>query len=587
MNTLAKHFLKGALMVWLLLMGSLASASHIRSTDIQWSVPDPVASPLTVRIIVTMVARSSYYGPGLATDEITIALTGPGVSAASLVALAQVGNGVDAMNAPPSYDGNYRVMRGELTYTFPALGTYSAAATACCRGSNLANGNNDRPWRVEAKMVLDGQRSGPLAAAQPILNMTRGSIQTVSFPMLDPDGDAVTCRFATAAESGGLPNPIPTDHGKVATLSSSNNICTLTWDLSLATANSFHVLPVVLESTHNGAVSTASIDRYVIVTDKPFPTCTGGGQVALLPNQNFSTSFTATSAAPVTFANVIGMPAAATLTPAVGTTAPSPMTVVMDWTPGLADAGTNFMVQAVFRNAAQVEGYCNYVINVDAANPSVGLDATVDVSPGTAPLLAGTVGNATNATVDIVLTDSLGGTHALVASAPAGTWQVTGPSNLPIGLVSVSASLRGFSVLPATGNFRVLTPVIAMDLIADVALGTAAQMRGTVSDLATGMLDIVLTDSQGVVYPLQAPLISGVWQLSSPVSLPGGLVGVSANLPGLGLVAVTGQFRVLVAAPAAAPVPVPVDAGCALALLGTLMGGVAWRRSKRSTPTAS
>ena len=78
-----------------------------------------------------------------------------------------------------------------------------------------------------------------------------------------------------------------------------------------------------------------------------------------------------------------------------------------------------------------------------------------------------------------------------------------------------------------------------------------------------------------------------LWQLSSPVSLPGGLVGVSANLPGLGLVAVTGQFRVLVAAPAAAPVPVPMDAGWALALLGTLMGGVAWRRSKRSTSTAS
>lgn len=453
------HYLRKWLIATaLLLISGLACATHIRSIDIQWSVPDPVNSPLKVQIVVTEVGRASYPWPNPPIDAQNVAIN----NAASInianvpITLSKVGDGVDAANGVGGYDGNYIVLRGTVVTTLPALGNYQASVNSCCTASNMANGNNDASYGAVAKIVLDGQRGGPVAAVQPIINLTRGSLQTVRFPMFDPDGDPVSCRFATSAEAFSLPTPIPKVGSVQATISTIGNECELSWNLTGVGADSFHFLPLIIESTHNGKISSIGVDRMLLVTNKSYPACTGGGYIGLQPNQVFSTQFVGTASSNLSFA-VTGAPIGSTFTPASGTSGSSPMSVDFSWTPTPAQAGSSYIMQAVFKDASNVEGQCNYVVNVDALNPVLSLNAIADVPNGTAAQLSGHVTNRTSGSVEITLTDSLSQTHVVPATiSSSGDWQAPSPTNLPVGAVQISVALQGFAVLPATGSFNVL-----------------------------------------------------------------------------------------------------------------------------------
>lgn len=449
-------------------VSNVALASHIRSIDIQWSVPDPVNSPLRVELVVTEVGRASFPWGNPATDSLTVVVRNDMAAVINSVTvnLSKVGEGVDAANGAGSYDGNYLVLRGAAAVTLPALGSYQASASSCCTASNMANSNNDKDYGAVAKIVLDGQRGGPVAAVQPIINLTRGSVQTVRFPMFDPDGDPVTCRFATSAEAFNLPTPTPVIGTTQATVSTVDNECELSWDLTAVNADSFHFLPLVIESMHNGKVSSIGVDRMLLVTNKIYPTCAGGGYIGLQPNQVFSTQFVGAASSNISFA-VTGAPAGSTFSPASGASGSSPMPVDFSWTPTSGQAGSSYIMQAVFKDTSNVEGQCNYVVNVDALNPVLTLDTPADVPVGTAAELVGQVTNRTSGTVQITLIDSSGQTHLIPATiSSSGGWQALSPSDLPIGAVQVSVELDGFAVLPTTGAFEVLAVAPALTGVA-------------------------------------------------------------------------------------------------------------------------
>lgn len=574
------HTLMRCLRLWLmatLMLGASAAwASHIRSYDIQWSVPDP-AKPLEVKFVLTVIARAdfgSYTDTFAESFNIQIAKLNGAVSTpitTRAVSAPQLGKGVDAGSANP----NYRVFRAEFIQVFSAQGTYTATYASSARSSDLANGNKDTDYQVSATVVLDGQRSGPLMAVPPTINLTLGQVNTVSYPMLDTDGDPTSCRFATTTESK-LPQPIPYvmvgSVQRYATLSSANGMCTLTFDLTGVSTRQLQVLPLVLESTHNGAISRAGVERLLVLTDKVVPVCTGGGQIALQPLQQFTSPFTVTAGSVVSFKTLGASDGTFTPTPNTAATYNSPISGQFSWTPTAADSGKNLLIQAVFSDTNKLEAYCNYVVNVDASNPSLGVSPPGNVLVGSAPLIQGTSSN-TSGGVTVKLTDSAGTVHTLPATLSATGWQVSGPSNLPLGAVSVSVTLDGFAVLPATTSFNVIAPTLSMSPIANVLVGSAPQLQGTVGNISSGNVDLVLTDSTGGARALSASVgAGGAWQVAGPTNLAGGTVSVTATLHGFAttvVAPVTGSFQVLVPVLSWNPVE-PLPHGVAPSLSGTV-----------------
>ena len=337
----------------LLLFHGEALASHFRYGTINWNVPDLQGAPNTVTFTVSyaIVAGSPpnlqtiqlFFGDG--TDNGTV--TGP-----------VVGTGTDAGGQA------YEVRQFTATHTFAAAGTYTAFFDACCRIVQLVNGANQN-YHVDTKVVLQpGNTSGPVSASPPVVQLQLGATRTYTWPVIDPDGDPVTCRHGTAAETG-FPNPIPAvpANNKVPTLTSLPNACELSWDLSQAVAGQRYVLHIIYESTHDGQISSTALDLIVEIVTPPPPTCAGGGVFVKDVGSNLTAMLTGThNLATNLTVTAIDKPAAATLTP--GGSAPSPFTNTFSWTPALADAGKTFIVLVNYTNLTNLTGTCFVTVQV-------------------------------------------------------------------------------------------------------------------------------------------------------------------------------------------------------------------------------
>ncbi len=337
----------------LLLFHGEAAASHFRYGTINWNVPDPQGAPNTVNFTVSyaIVAGSPanlqliqlFFGDG--TDNGNV--TGP-----------IVGTGTDAGGQA------YEVRQFSATHTYAMAGSFTAYFDACCRIAGLVNGAGLN-YRVESTVALQpGNTSGPVSASPPLVQLQLGGTRTYTWPVIDPDGDPVTCRHGTAAETG-FPNPIPAVPlgNAQPTLTNQPNACQLSWDLSQAVAGQRYVVHIVYESTHSGVISSTALDLIVEIVTPPPPTCTGGGVfvkdvgstlTAMLTGQhNLVTNLTVTT---------IDKPAAATLTP--GGSGPSPFTNTLTWTPALADAGKTFIVLVNYTNLTNLTGTCFVTVQV-------------------------------------------------------------------------------------------------------------------------------------------------------------------------------------------------------------------------------
>ncbi len=188
----------------------------------------------------------------------------------------------------------YEVRQFSATHTYAMAGSFTAYFDACCRTNGLVNGAGLN-YRVESKVMLQpGNTSGPVSASPPLVQLQLGGTRTYTWPVIDPDGDPVTCRHGTAAETG-FPNPIPSVPlgNAQPTLTTQPNACQLQWDVSQAVASQRYVLHVVYESTHNGQISSMALDLIVEIVTPPPPTCTGGGIFVKDVGSNVITMLTA------------------------------------------------------------------------------------------------------------------------------------------------------------------------------------------------------------------------------------------------------------------------------------------------------
>ncbi|MFO0590843.1 MAG: MopE-related protein [Polyangiaceae bacterium] len=337
----------------LLLFHGEALASHFRYGTINWTVPDLINAPNTVKFTVSyaIVANSPanlqsiqlFFGDGADNGNVI----GPIVGTAS-----------DAGGQA------YEVREFTATHTYAAQGTYTAYFDACCRIAQLINGANAQ-YHVDTKVALQpGNTSGPVSASPPVVQLQLGATRQYTWPVVDPDGDPTTCRFGTAAETG-FANPIPTvpANNKQPTLTSQPNACQLSWDLSQALAGQRYVLHIIYESTHNGVISSTALDLIVEIVTPPPPTCTGGGIFVRNVGQNLSTMLTGQHnlATPLTV-STINLPATGTITP--GGSGQSPFTNTVSWTPQVADAGKTLIILVNYTNVTNLTGTCFVTVQV-------------------------------------------------------------------------------------------------------------------------------------------------------------------------------------------------------------------------------
>ena len=334
-----------------------ASATHFRHGTINWRTPDPDDFPLRVEFTVTTSWRSDFVG----TTNLNF---GDGTTNGAVLGTT-IGTGVDN-------NGNtYTTTQYVVTHDYASEGEYTAFFDSCCRVAGLVNGD-EQAFRVEATVGLGGGNTAPLATASTaILQLERGGVRTHDFLMFDADGDPVSCRFATAAESGLNPGDevpaVPADGAQPSVSTPSPNQCRVTWDLTNAIGGQQYVLHVVLESTHGSPSlnSKTALDLLVEITSEPIPACPGGGVFTIPVSTPFSQALSASDPGNDLTLSAIGQPAGSTFTPAVGTTAASPLSTTFDWTPGVAFSGTTQFMLVNFTNPQNVTGTCSLVLFVE------------------------------------------------------------------------------------------------------------------------------------------------------------------------------------------------------------------------------
>jgi MYXO-CTERM domain-containing protein len=352
MHLVARLVVSAALALFALLGATNhAEASHFRYGNISWTVPDPVGAPNTVRFTVEVAWRAAL------TDS-TILNFGDGTNNGSVTGTL-VGSGTDTL-------GNaYSVFRYTATHTYAGPGTYVAFFGSCCRVAGLQNGS-DGNFRVESQVALgNGNTAGPVSSSTAIINLQMGGIRTYTFPIVDVDGDPVSCRLATNTEAGINPaTPSVPIGGPSPTVAAGPGGCVLTWNLTTALAGQQYVVHVVLESSHAGVVSSTQVDLIVQIVLPPPPTCTGGGTFVAQPGSAFSTSVVGTWSAITTgTVTAVGLPTGSTLVPASGSTGSTPFGATFSWTPGVADAGTTRIVQVNYTNSG-LTGTCYLTVQV-------------------------------------------------------------------------------------------------------------------------------------------------------------------------------------------------------------------------------
>lgn len=368
-----KHLFAFLAAFCVLFIAQRAEATHFRYGNITYTIPDPVNAPRTVRFEVNVAWRSDFvdstslnFGDGFSNPFTTGVLVGSGVDSTGQL---------------------YKAMRYIVTHTYAQNNVYTAFFTSCCRISALTNAGDDN-FRVEAKVdVTNNGNTGNAVTAMPaITQLQTGGFRTQYIPAVDPDGTPVSCRFATAAESGipdgpspqGVPPRVPAT-GVAATVAASANPpgCLLTWDTTGGQPGQQYAVQVVMETSTNGTISSAVVDYIIEFVLAPPPLCTGSGAYTIDMGDAFTTTLTGVNLSGGLNLTMYSVGSSGIITPVPGTNAPSPFNTTFNWTPSQGEQGTT-IVTIVYTDQLNVSGYCSLALTVPPC-PNFGVACSAGV----------------------------------------------------------------------------------------------------------------------------------------------------------------------------------------------------------------
>lgn len=346
-------YLSIALLGLSVLETSPLQASHFRFAQVTWRrVTGPDVPENTVEFTSLQAWRADA-------DETLPIDFGDGTS--GIGDATEVSTGSDSAGQP------FIVNRYTIQHTYDSEGPFIALLEGCCRISDLVNAP-DAGERIETVVDLrNGNLGSPVSSIPVILEMSQGRRNALILPAVDPDGDPVTCRLATFAESQ-IPD-LAEAGGHVLTVSDQ---CVLEWNTAGTTVGEQYAVQVMLEENHAGNTSRAALDFLIEIVEgsENAPECSGKEGVQVIQiGQQFAADFVGTDVDgdDLTFM-ALGVPPGATVLPPAGTTQAQPLVVTFEWTPTPADDKTSHAVTLIYRDTFGRETSCILALQVESPN---------------------------------------------------------------------------------------------------------------------------------------------------------------------------------------------------------------------------
>jgi choice-of-anchor A domain-containing protein len=250
---------------------------------------------------------------------------------------------------------------GPITHTYVSDGPFVASISSCCRITNLSNPNEN--YTVQTPVRFNIANSSPVSGLPPIVNApVNHPAFTFQVPAVDAEGDQLTFRLATAAESG-IGQPV-----SGLTVSSTGLV---TWNTNGKIVGQLWTTQIIIEERRGGQlIGHSAVDFILRIVDT-----LGDPPVCVLPAQ---TSYTVNAGEPVQFTigtedpdsadtlelNTGGLPPGATLTPALPLTGPQGISTTFNWVPANAVAGSSFVVAFTVTDQTGQADQCSVNITV-------------------------------------------------------------------------------------------------------------------------------------------------------------------------------------------------------------------------------
>lgn len=290
-----------------------------------------------------------------------------------------------------------------ISHTYPSTGNFTAFAESCCRISSLvfpnAHINNpDGEYRIETVVNVGGTNSSPVSALPPIVNCPINAVCSFQVPGSDPNGDPLRFRLSTSAEAGGAGSfvqPGPPQAPNAASISSSG---LYTWNTTGATLgptgyNTLYSTQIMIEDldAQGNPKSKTPVDFFIQLVPSigvppqfvsPTPTCGSTQTVAPGNTLSFTVKASDADSGDSVSLNATGLPAGATMTPSLPTSA-NPVSSVFSWIPSAAQTGT-YVVTFSATDSTLQQTLCSVTINVkvaDTTGPSCALTGVVAGPP--------------------------------------------------------------------------------------------------------------------------------------------------------------------------------------------------------------
>ena len=364
----------------------------------------------------------------------------------------------------------YCVRQTTVAHTYATDGPFTARfGPRCCRISGLVNASS-ASFRVETDVDLrSGNLGSPVSSIPPLLQMIQG-VNSFALPIADPDGDTITCRMSTFAESR-----IPSVALAGAQVLAVTPGCVLNWDASAAPLNARYAVQVMIEENRPGLPPNDVALDFIIeivggVANQP-PNCTLNGSAANVigPGQAFSISATGDDpdGGNLTI-NHLGLPPGATLTPVAGTSGAVPFIGTFDWTPTVGDVGSAFAVSIIFTDPGFFQAVCSFSVtvtqvdntpprcDVTAVNPAPPATVSVKVQDSGSGVVSIEVLTLDNATVEIPVPGALRNQGDVVPFA-----SITSLIDIEgVKIVQANSSTLRIRVTDGAGNVTECDPVL-------------------------------------------------------------------------------------------------------------------------------
>ena len=409
------HFFAGVFALGLLGLGATdAHATHFRYGTLRWELAASQPSdPLQVRIKVTAESawRRSFAWPSGQIPTVGVPLnTSYSIQVQSINTLANLGTAPltvipSSVNITEDWFvggtiAEFQFQRAQL----PVRIFWASNA----RVSNLRDGNNDRPFRVEAVMSATPNAASPSASILPIITVPYPAPGAQFFiPATDVEGDTLTWSIAPAPRS--QLNKIAPDglqDNFAYTLSINPATGEVKWRTELEVAPApggdyFAVQFLVTDSKGAETPVDALLRLIPAVGTAPQVLINGSPNAFsadVRPNNPVTFTVTGTDADAGAFVTLTSgaLPPGSVMTPSLPTAGAPPRTSTFTWTPTLAQAGNTYPISfgvtddfgmqdtnsasiRVLANFPPVFAFCPATITMEATSPA-GATATLQAS---------------------------------------------------------------------------------------------------------------------------------------------------------------------------------------------------------------